>query len=52
LQLCSSLPGFRLGHAYNFFYTEHEVYDAAAAVMTTLVEGLVSLPTAGQAMCR
>jgi hypothetical protein len=52
LQLCCSLPGFRLAHAYNFFYTVHEVYDAAAAVMATLVEGLVPLPTAGQATCR
>ncbi|WIA18549.1 hypothetical protein OEZ85_009992 [Tetradesmus obliquus] len=51
VQLWSSLPGFRLAHAYNFFYTVHEVYDAASALMSALVEGLVPLPATGQAVC-
>lgn len=47
----AAAEGCRLAYSNALFYLVHEVHDSLAAVIDTLLDGLLALPAGQQATC-
>jgi hypothetical protein len=51
VQLFAGMHGFRMGYANGLFFLAQEGYDTMTALLETLLDGLVLLPTRYLATC-